>query len=34
MQEYYDEGNANGEIPKQIPLFCAIILDMGKTAKL
>ena len=25
---YYDEGNANGEIPKQIPLFCYIIQYM------
>ncbi len=30
MKKYYDEGNANGEIPKQIPLFCGIILDMEK----
>lgn len=29
MKRYYDEGNANGEIPKQIPLFCDII-DMEK----
>lgn len=27
---YYDEGNANGEIPKQIPLFCCIIQIMEK----
>jgi hypothetical protein len=30
IKEYYDEGNANGEIPKQIPLFCGIISDMDK----
>ncbi len=30
MKRYYDEGNANGEIPKQIPLFYSIILDMEK----
>lgn len=30
MKKYYDEGNANGEIPKQIPLFCGIISDMDK----
>lgn len=30
MKRYYDEGNANGEIPKQIPLFCGIISSMEK----
>ena len=30
MRMYHDEGNANGEIPKQIPLFCSIITDMNK----
>ena len=28
MGMYYDEGNANGEIPKQIPLFCVIMKTM------
>ena len=26
IRMYYDEGNANGEIPKQIPLFCSFCI--------
>ena len=33
IEVYYDEGNANGEIPKQIPLFLLYNIDYGKSKK-